>query len=173
MDFDMLTHLRDGKHTGLAKLMLIEIELFATQDTHRSFPSIARLAHDLGVKPRRAQQILRKLIAEGAVRVVGKGGRGLANCYQLCDLPETLHPSAPFSDNGAIETPKGCNFEQEKGATQCTPSSTEKERKERDGLLSQKGEEAEETRQLCVRGEVCGIVHQPGCCDVDPWAMAS
>jgi hypothetical protein len=183
MDFDTLVYLRDGKHTGLARLLLIEIELFATYHTHRSFPSIARLAHDLGVKPRRVQQILQKLIAEGAVRVVGKGGRGLSNCYQLCDLPsETVQPSAPFSDNGATEEPKGCNLGHEKGATQCTPSSTEKKRKKRGVSLSNTGEKTTDTRPpddwITFNGTYghcrrCGKLHQPRECAQEADTLAA
>jgi DNA replication protein DnaD len=109
MDFDMLAYLRDhSKFTGLARLMLYEIELHATQETHRSFPSMDLLAQHMGVTPRRAQQLLRTLITAGAVQVRHGGGRGGTNTYQLPDLPERVKPISGFpGERVKFLTPKG------------------------------------------------------------------
>jgi hypothetical protein len=50
MDFATPTHLRDhSKWTGLYRLLLIEIELYATGTSHTAYPSIETLAAERGV----------------------------------------------------------------------------------------------------------------------------
>jgi hypothetical protein len=102
MDFATLAHLRDhSKWTGLYRLLLIEIELFATGTSHTSYPGIDTLAQHLGKTPRHTQQLLRTLITAGAVKVVRGGGRHRTNTYQLCDLPDETRGEE-------AETPQTC-----------------------------------------------------------------
>jgi hypothetical protein len=148
MDFSTLTHLRDSKWTGLYRLLLMEIELYANGNSHTAYPSIPTLAAHLGKSERHTQALLRTLITAGAVKVVHGGGRHHTNTYQLCDLPsETVKPTSGFPD----ERVKSVHRKGEIGRTETlkwtSPEVVEKEKRERgeDRLLAQKGEEAETT----------------------------
>ena len=192
MDFDTLVYLRDSsKFVGLDRLLLIEIELFATQDTHRAMPSVARLAHDLGVSSRWVQQRLRRLIDAGALAITHGTGRAHTNVYTLLDTDERVNSTSGFPGERVNSPRRKGELSDTERVNSTSPEVVEaKERKERAGrLLAQKGETHDRPDKPIrvaiqqrlklppgTRGpawcEPCRVVHQLGSCGADAWASA-
>jgi hypothetical protein len=181
MDFATLAYLRDeSKWTGLYRLLLIEIELYATRNSHTSYPSIDTLAAHLGKTPRHTQTLLRTLVTAGAVKVVRGGGRHHTNCYQLCDLPETVNSTSGFSGERMHSGRRNGEIGDRETLKPTSPEVIRKERKERDGLLAQPASQAfsRETLPIDAPGgddfisfngvyghcRRCGEQHQRGAC---------
>lgn len=159
MHFDTLVHLRDhSKWTGLYRLLLIEIELFAHGTSHTAYPSVETLAAHLGKTPRHTQMLLRTLITAGAVKVVRGTGRTHTNTYQLCDLPtpqepERVNSTSPLCQERVNSSPrKGEIGDTERVKSTSPEVVVEKERKERDVFSLG---EREETTDLKV-GNIVG-----------------
>jgi hypothetical protein len=94
MRFDTLAYLRDyPKVTGSAHHLLLMLALYGHQDTDVSWPSIATLAHALGVQRCQVQRLLKRLVAVGAVRIVRGGGRR-TNTYEVLVPPEWSTPAS-------------------------------------------------------------------------------
>jgi DNA-binding transcriptional regulator YhcF (GntR family) len=144
MHFDTLVHLRDdSKYTGLDRLLLIEIELFAAKDTHRAMPSVKRLAHDLGVSERWVQVRLKRLVAEGALGIDHGTGRSHTNIYTLLDTEERVNSASGFpAERVNSWRRKGEEFDSERVNSTSPEVVQEKERKERPVALFRRREEA-------------------------------
>ena len=141
----------------------------ADQRTQTCFPSHKTLADELGMSKdsvMRAIETLKKAKLIGVRHRKSSAGDAASNLYFIREVvAHSDHLDAGSNDGSRSQRPRvAAHSDTNKTHLDKTH---EQDLENNDGLLSQRAET--DTRYTCVRGEVCGIVHQPGFCGVDLW----
>lgn len=182
MSFTLIQHVfYKTQHHGNAKVLLLALADYANDCCGLAWPAVETLAVKVGVNLRNTHKLLKQvsegdtseleiLVRQGphqvnlyrfrrvSLETWCRGGQGVSKHQRGCPWRQGESVSrdrgevSPETDNLSVDLP-----------TELTESQAH------DRLLSL-GKEAE-AKPPCAHGEVCGIIHQPGCCDIDPWNL--